>query len=95
MNIVENTLINVYNYSDSVCVASSNIKPEGYLFEAANNNMPFSIPLTFSEIRVINSQSDIFRMEFYVLIKSLKKMFMRHWLLEIGKTFLLMKKLEI
>lgn len=62
MKITETTLIPVYNYSSSICCVGSNIKPEGYLFEGAKNeDEPFSIPLTFSEIRTINSQSDIFR----------------------------------
>jgi len=61
MNIVESTIINVLNYNDSVYVVPTQIKPDGYLFEKCNNDEPYSIPLSFAEIRVINSQSDVFR----------------------------------
>jgi hypothetical protein len=61
MSIVDSTIIDVFNYSDSVCVVSSQIKPDGYLFEPARDGVPYSIPLSYSEIRVINSQSDVFR----------------------------------
>lgn len=59
--ITESSIINVLNYSDSPVVVASNIRPDGYVFEPMHNGVPFAIPLSFSEIRIINSQSSIFR----------------------------------
>lgn len=62
MNIVESTIVTVLNYSDSFASFPTQIKPDGYLFEPAlNDEQPFAIPISFSEIRVANSQSNIFR----------------------------------
>lgn len=64
MEIVESTIINVLNYSDSFASFPTQIKPDGYLFEPAldsDGEQPFAIPISFSEIRVANSQSNIFR----------------------------------
>jgi hypothetical protein len=61
MNVVESTIINVLNYSDSYASFPTQIKPDGYLFEPSFGEEPFAIPVSFSEIRVANSQSNIFR----------------------------------
>ena len=71
--INESSIINVLNYSDSPAVVTSNIRPDGYIFEPANNGVPFSIPLSFAEIRVINSQSAIFREGFLFFDKEQEK----------------------
>lgn len=82
--ITDSSIINILNYSDNVAVVTSNIRPDGYVFEPANNEVPFSIPLSFSEIRVINSQSSIFREGFLFFEKDkekdvYKKLGIRDW----------------
>jgi len=62
ITITDSSVINVLNYSDSIVSIATNIRPEGYLFEPAmNEQQPFAIPLSFAEIRIVNSQSAIFR----------------------------------
>lgn len=59
--IVDSTVINVLNFSDSYTTIATSIKPEGYLFPPSLSDEPYAIPLSFSEIRVVNSQSNVFR----------------------------------
>jgi len=62
ITITDSSVINVLNYSDSIVSIATNIRPEGYLFEPAmNEQQSFAIPLSFAEIRIVNSQSAIFR----------------------------------
>jgi hypothetical protein len=61
MSIVDSTIVNVLNYSDSYVSIPTQIRPDGYLFEPSLNEEPYAIPLSFAEIRVVNSQSSIFR----------------------------------
>ncbi|PZT57490.1 hypothetical protein [Paenibacillus silvae] len=61
MDVVESTIIDVLNYSDSCVVVPTHIKPDGYLFEPAIDGQPYALQLSFSEIRGINSQSNLFR----------------------------------
>lgn len=61
MEIVDSTIINVLNKSDSFCALATNINPIGYAFEPSRDGEPYAIPLTYSEIRVANTQSDVFR----------------------------------
>lgn len=61
-SIVDSTMINVLNYSKSLISIPTHINPEGYVFEPSiEENQPTLIPISFSEIRVTNSQSQIFR----------------------------------
>ena len=59
--INDGTVINVYNYNEGIISVPSHADPRGYIFEAANDGEPFIFPLTFSEIRFINGQSNIFK----------------------------------
>lgn len=61
MNIVDSTMINVLNYTDGNISIPTQIRPDGYLFEPTIDDQPFAIPLSFTEIRIVNSQSNIFR----------------------------------
>ena len=61
MQITDQTIINVFNYSDNPVSLPTHIKPDGYWFEPANNDIPSMLPISFAEIRVANSQSDVFR----------------------------------
>jgi hypothetical protein len=61
LNIVDSSVINVLNYSDSPISVPTQIRPEGYWFEPSRDGEPFVIPISFAEIRVANSQSEIFR----------------------------------
>ncbi|PYY28353.1 hypothetical protein [Paenibacillus illinoisensis] len=61
MDVIESTIIDVLNYSDSCVVVPTHIKPDGYLFEPAIDGEPYALQLSFSEIRGINSQSNLFR----------------------------------
>lgn len=59
--IVDSTMINVLNHSASRISLPTQINPDGYWFEASIDGVPSLIPMSFSEIRVANSQSQIFR----------------------------------
>ncbi|GAB6989359.1 hypothetical protein [Paenibacillus pini] len=61
MSVVDSTIIEVLNYSDSYASIQTQIKPDGYLFEPSIDGLPYAIPLSFAEIRVVNSQSGVFR----------------------------------
>lgn len=61
MSITESTMINVLNYSDNLVSVPSHLKLEGYLFECASYEQPFPVPLSFAEIKLINSKSNVFR----------------------------------
>lgn len=61
MTINDNTLIDVHNFTDGCISVTSNIRPEGYLFEPATNGNPFVLQLAFIEVRGINTQSNVFR----------------------------------
>lgn len=62
MAITDQSIVNVYNYSDSPVSLATTIKPDGYWFEPAiNEESPSIIPMSFLELRVANGQSEIFR----------------------------------
>lgn len=61
MQITDQTIINVYNYADNPVSLPTHINPDGYWFEPAVDGNPSMFPITFAEIRVANSQSQIFR----------------------------------
>jgi hypothetical protein len=61
MDVIDSSIIDVLNYSDSCVVVSTHIKPDGYLFDPAIDDQPFALQLSFAEIRGINSQSNVFR----------------------------------
>lgn len=61
MQITDQTIVNVYNYADNPVSLPTHIKPDGYWFESAIDDTPSMIPISFSEIRVANSQSQVFR----------------------------------
>ena len=62
MNIVDSTVVNVYNYSPSPISVATHINPAGYWFEGSlDGEEPVIVPITFAEIRVVNGQSQVFR----------------------------------
>ena len=61
MQITDQTIINIYNYADNPVSLPTHIKPDGYWFEPAIDGVPSMIPISFAEVRVANSQSQIFR----------------------------------
>jgi len=61
MKITDNSIINVYNTSNYTVVLPTHLNPEGYLFAGYMDDNPVMIPITFSEIRLINSSSMLFR----------------------------------
>ena len=61
ITIVDSTMINVLNYSKSLVSVPTQINPDGYAFYPSIDDQPTLIPLSFSEIRVINGQSQIFK----------------------------------
>lgn len=61
MQITDQTIINVYNYADNPVSLPTHVNPDGYWFEPAIEGNPSMFPITFAEIRVANSQSQIFR----------------------------------
>jgi hypothetical protein len=61
MNFNDSTLIDVYNYTDGCVSVTSNIRPDGYLFEPSRDENPFVLQLSFGEVRGINTQSHVFR----------------------------------
>lgn len=59
--INDSTVIDVQNHLDNVIVVSTNIKPDGYVFEPGSEASPYTLQLSFAEIRGINSNSNVFR----------------------------------
>lgn len=61
MQITDATIINVYNYADNPFSLPTHGNPEGYWFEPATNDEPSVFPISFSEIKIANSASQVFR----------------------------------
>lgn len=60
-SINDSTVIDVQNHLDNVIVVPTNIKPDGYVFEPGTEMSPYTLQLSFAEIRGINSNSNVFR----------------------------------
>lgn len=73
MNINDSTLVDVYNYTDGCVTVTSNIRPDGYLFEPSSEETPFVLQLSFGEVRGINTQSHVFREGYLRFDPSLEK----------------------
>ncbi|KAF6626951.1 hypothetical protein H6F38_23120 [Paenibacillus sp. EKM208P] len=69
----DNTLIDVFNFSNSTVCVVTHLNPKGHQFEPAMTDNPFSIQMYFSEIRNINNQSNIFREGFLRFSKEKEK----------------------
>lgn len=61
LTIVDSTMINVLNYSKSLVTIPTQINEDGYTFEPASDEQPTLIPISFSELRVVNGKSQIFK----------------------------------
>jgi hypothetical protein len=58
--IDDGKMIDVLNY-EGLCAVPSINNTRGELFESGTEDMPTVYPLSFRDIKVINSKSDIFR----------------------------------
>lgn len=59
--ITPQTIITVYNENKGKIYCESLSNRFGYVFDAMQDNIPFEIPMPFSDIKYINSRSAVFR----------------------------------
>lgn len=59
MSVKDRELINVLNYNENIVVIST--RDNQYSFNPSENDVPTLIPLTFSEIEYVNSNTEAFK----------------------------------